>query len=52
METKLGTLVAVALDRDGQECVEGVIEYYTADGWIGLRQDNGRLDEFPEAWVI
>ncbi len=34
------------LATDGTVEVEGTAEY-TKDGWVGIRQEGGRLDEWP-----
>ncbi len=41
--------VGVAVQhRDPAYGLFGVSEYRTEDGWVGVRQHGGRLDEFPE----
>jgi hypothetical protein len=37
---------------DGTVVFGGICEYVTADGWVGIRQPDGRLDEAPAAGVI
>lgn len=32
---------------DGVIVFCGIVEYTTADGWYGIRQADGRLDEAP-----
>lgn len=47
-ETKMMTLTGslVVVEIGGVEVCFGVAEYLTADGWYGVRQPGGRLDEF------
>jgi hypothetical protein len=42
---------AVVVVVEGQVEERGIAEHVTADGWVGLRQADGRLDEFP-GWSI
>ena len=54
---KTSDLILEALTRDFTPAVQyvaggrvsfwGVAEYVTADGWVGIRQVGGRLDEAP-----
>lgn len=32
---------------NGAVVFQGVAEYVTSDGWVGIRQADGRLDEAP-----
>lgn len=46
----IGHLVAYRLN--GVTVLWGRAEYLTADGWVGVRQVGGRLDECPADLVV
>lgn len=49
---EIGTLVALVNDA-GNELLVGTLEYVTPDGWGGVRQDGGGIDEMPlESLVV
>lgn len=48
-QTLVGQQVAYMVD--GEAVFFGVAEYVVG-GWVGIRQDDGRLDEAPAAFVL
>lgn len=42
---------AVSYVLNGKVVFSGVVEYQTADGWTGIRQETGRLDEAQTRYV-
>ncbi len=51
METneKLAVRVVMAYVVDGAVCWQGVVEYALSDGYVGIRDEDGHLDEVRAA---
>lgn len=42
---------ASVVNDQGEVLTQGVVEYTTEDGWAGIREESGRLDEWPVEWI-